>query len=128
MPSHTSFEQSYYSYVPTYDFPQDLRDAQLALHRTRAALEQYARALPWSAEPLPGWGTSSCTPAAASTKPASPGYTPEQREQVEKFRAELLELSTVVMTHPYWAGLDESVVQARMALQHAHEQPDGGTD
>ncbi|XMN04580.1 hypothetical protein ACK8N7_00165 [Streptomyces griseobrunneus] len=41
--------------MATYDFPQDLRDAQLNLHRTRAAYEEYARALPWSAEPLPGW-------------------------------------------------------------------------
>jgi hypothetical protein len=25
------------------------------------------------------------------------------------------------MTHPYWATLSEDVVEARMALKHAHE-------
>ncbi|MFD3658029.1 hypothetical protein [Streptomyces sp. NPDC058620] len=30
----------------TYDFPQDLRDAQIALHQTRAEYEQYAKTLP----------------------------------------------------------------------------------
>ncbi|MFF3177910.1 hypothetical protein ACFVQ0_35425 [Streptomyces sp. NPDC057900] len=114
--------------MPAYDFPQDLRDAQLALHRTRAAMEQYARTLPWSAEPMPGWeADKQLYSGYRSSKSDSPGYTPEQREQVEKYRAELLELSTTVMTHPYWAGLDESVVQARMVLQHAHEQPDSET-
>ncbi|WP_242744361.1 hypothetical protein [Streptomyces sp. CA-256286] len=41
--------------MAAYNFPQDLRDAQLALHRTRTAYEGYARALPGSAEPSPGW-------------------------------------------------------------------------
>ncbi|MFB6878377.1 hypothetical protein [Streptomyces sp. NPDC056323] len=38
-----------------YDFPQDLSAAQIALHETRAAYERYAKDLPWSAEPMPGW-------------------------------------------------------------------------
>lgn len=115
--------------MPTYDFPQDLRDAQLALHRTRVAYEQYAQTLPWSAEPLPGWEAdkqlhSDYRPA----KPDSPGYTPDQHDQVAKYRAELLELSVAVTTHPYWAQLGEDVVAARMALKHAHEeQPAGET-
>jgi hypothetical protein len=41
--------------VTTYDFPQDLCEAQLALHRTWSTYEQYARTLPWSAEPMSGW-------------------------------------------------------------------------
>ncbi|MFI7368071.1 hypothetical protein ACIBO4_38610 [Streptomyces sp. NPDC050149] len=110
--------------MPTYDFPQDLRDAQLALHRTRADYEQYAKALPWSAEPMPGWEADKQLHSGyRSAKPDSPGYTDEQREQIEAYRAELLELNTTVMTHPYWAGLSENVVAARMALKHAHEQP-----
>ncbi|WP_405896204.1 hypothetical protein OG242_00395 [Streptomyces sp. NBC_00727] len=40
MPSRTEFEQSHHSGVSTYAFPQGLRDAQLALHRTCAAYEQ----------------------------------------------------------------------------------------
>ncbi|MFE7359379.1 hypothetical protein ACFU8Q_41530 [Streptomyces sp. NPDC057543] len=40
---------------PAFDFPQDLRDAQVALHETPAGYEEYAKRLPWSAEPMPGW-------------------------------------------------------------------------
>ncbi|MFE7327866.1 hypothetical protein ACFU8W_23255 [Streptomyces sp. NPDC057565] len=40
---------------------------------------------------------------------------------MRRFQAELLRLSTVVATHPYWATLDSGVVAARMALKHAHE-------
>ncbi|MFJ8864006.1 hypothetical protein ACIRD8_37130 [Streptomyces sp. NPDC102451] len=108
-----------------YDFPQDLRDAQLALHQTRAAYEQYARALPWSAEPMPGWeGEKQLHSGYRSAKPDSPGYTEEQRREVARFRAELLKLSSVVFTHPFWATLERSdVVARRMALQHSHESP-----
>lgn len=106
-----------------YDFPHDLRDAQLALHRTRAAYDEYAKTLPWSAEPLPGWEADAQPQSGyRSAKPDSPGYTPEQRAQVATFRAELLELSATVSTHPYWAQLGEGVVAARVALKHAHEE------
>ncbi|MEV5605764.1 hypothetical protein AB0L33_30440 [Streptomyces sp. NPDC052299] len=112
--------------MSTYDFPQDLRDAQLALHRTRAAYDEYAKNLPWSAEPLPGWEADAQPQSGyRSAKPDSPGYTPEQREQVATYRAELLELSATVSTHPYWAQLGEGVVAARMALKHAHEAQSG---
>ncbi|WUW27004.1 hypothetical protein OG521_39840 (plasmid) [Streptomyces sp. NBC_01463] len=115
--------------MPTYDFPQDLRDAQLALHRTRAEMEKYALTLPWSAEPMPGWEADKQLHSDyRPTKPDSPGYTDEQHEQVAAYRAELLQLSTTVMTHPYWKGLSENVVAARTALQHVHEQPVGEAD
>ncbi|MEU9567911.1 hypothetical protein AB0D16_39040 [Streptomyces sp. NPDC048161] len=97
----------------TYDFPQDLRDAQLALHRTRAAYEQYAQTLPWSAEPMPGW--------EGDKQLHSSGYTQEQATEVRRFQDELRRLSAEVMTHPYWAALSGDVVKARMALKHAHE-------
>ncbi|MEV7239274.1 hypothetical protein AB0N06_37000 [Streptomyces sp. NPDC051020] len=111
--------------MPTYDFPEDLRDAQLALHQTRAAYEQYAAGLPWSAEPMPGWD-SERQPYTSfrSGKADSPGYTQEQAAEVRRFQAELLQLSTEVATHPYWATLDSGVVAARMALKHAHETAD----
>ncbi|WP_327335075.1 hypothetical protein [Streptomyces anulatus] len=39
-----------------------------------------------------------------------------------RLRAEVLRLSEVVSTHPYWATLDTTlVVSARMRLKHAHE-------
>lgn len=126
VPSHPLFERLHYSGGPTYDFPQDLRDAQLALHRTRATMEQYAKTLPWSAEPMPGWEADKQLHSGyRSAKPDSPGYTDEQREQLAVYRAELLELSPTVMTHPCRKGLSENVVAARMALQHVHEQPAG---
>ncbi|WP_327241471.1 hypothetical protein [Streptomyces sp. NBC_01320] len=111
--------------MPTYDFPQDLRDAQLALHQTRAAYEQYAATLPWSAEPMPGW-ESEKQPYTSfrSGKADSPGYTPEQAATVADFQEKLRELSALVATHPYWTTLESGVVDARMALKHAHEAAD----
>ncbi|MFC8645917.1 hypothetical protein ACFUC2_34915 [[Kitasatospora] papulosa] len=40
---------------PAFDFPQDLLDAQAALDEVQAERDEFARTLPWSAEPLPGW-------------------------------------------------------------------------
>ncbi|MEW2180309.1 hypothetical protein AB0890_28785 [Streptomyces sp. NPDC005406] len=90
-------------------------------------MEQYAKTLLlWSAELLPGWEADKrLHPGCRSAAPDSPGYTGEQRDQLASYRAELLELSTTVVTHPYWTELSENVVAARMALQHAHEQPAG---
>ncbi|MET8188781.1 hypothetical protein ABZV15_23835 [Streptomyces sp. NPDC005246] len=105
-----------------YDFPQDLRDAQLALHQTRAAYEQYAADLPWSAAPMPGWEADKQLHSTyRSGKPDSPGYTQEQAAEVARYQAELLRLSLEVSTHPYWSTLDSGVMEARMALKHAHE-------
>ncbi|MEU0134542.1 hypothetical protein ABZ172_10975 [Streptomyces sp. NPDC006296] len=110
-----------------YDFPQDLRDAQLALHRTRTALDRCAAALPWSAEPMPGWqGEKHLHTEYRSEKGDSPGYTPEQRDEIARLRTQLLDLSVTVSTHPYWATVDRGeAVEVRMALKHAHEAADG---
>ncbi|MFB6879114.1 hypothetical protein [Streptomyces sp. NPDC056323] len=109
--------------MPKYDFPQDLRDAQIALHETRAACEQYAETLPWSAEPMPGWESDKQLHSTyISAKPDSPGYTEDQAAEVTRFRARLLELSTTVSTHPFWESVEAGDrVAARMALKHAHE-------
>ncbi|MFE6977028.1 hypothetical protein [Streptomyces sp. NPDC057682] len=109
-----------------HDYPEDLRAAQVALHRTHADFDEYATTLPWSADPMPGWETEKQPYSSfRSGKPDSPGYTDEQRATVDQFRAELLRLSEAVATHPYWATLDRGdVVSARMALKHAHEQPE----
>ncbi|WP_328908041.1 hypothetical protein OG230_00110 [Streptomyces sp. NBC_00234] len=46
--------------------------------------------------------------------------------EVARFRAELLELSAVVSTHAFWAQVERGdLVQARMALKHAHEEAAG---
>lgn len=112
--------------TPAFDFPQDLRAAQLALHETRAAYEEYAETLPWSAVPMPGWEADKQLHSHfRSGKADSPGYTDEQAAEVARFQARLVELSITVSTHPYWATLGEGVVMARMALKRAHEQPAG---
>ncbi|MEU0837536.1 hypothetical protein [Streptomyces sp. NPDC005969] len=112
--------------MPTYDFPEDLRAAQLALHQTRAAYEEYATTLPWSAEPMPGWESEKQLHTTyRSGKPDSPGYTEEQAAEVLRFQDGLRRLGLEVSTHPYWSTLGEGVVEARMALKHAHEEPQG---
>jgi len=45
-----------------------------------------------------------------SAKSDSPGYTDEQHREVARFRAELLDLSTAVATHPFWAPLERGEV------------------
>ncbi|MET8332016.1 hypothetical protein [Streptomyces sp. NPDC005181] len=102
--------------MPTYDFPQDLRDAQLALPQSRAAFEQYAIALPWSAAPMPGWEADEQLHSTyRSGKPDSPAYTQEEAAEVARYQAELLRPSIEVSTHPYWSTLDNGVVGARFA-------------
>ncbi|MFB6507536.1 MULTISPECIES: hypothetical protein [unclassified Streptomyces] len=106
-----------------FPFPQDLLDAQAALDETRAAYEEYATTLPWSAEPMPGWENDKQLHSTyTSAKPDSPGYTEEQAAEVAHFRTRLLELSTTVSTHPFWDSVDtDDRVAARMTLKHAHD-------
>ncbi|MEE1737009.1 hypothetical protein PUR49_10915 [Streptomyces sp. BE147] len=107
-----------------FPFPQDLRDAQVALHCTRVECEEYARTLPWSAEPMPGWDSDKQLHSSyVSKKLDSPGYMDAQYTEITRYRAELLRLSQEVFAHPYGATLDVGVVvSARMQLKHAHEQ------
>ncbi|NYS17281.1 hypothetical protein HFP43_00340 [Streptomyces sp. SJ1-7] len=109
-----------------YDFPQDLRDAQIALHQAQCEYSRYARGLPWSAESMAGWeGDKQLHSGYRSSKPDSPGYTEEQHRQVAAFRARLLELGTLVITHPYWQTLSGTdVFTARMQLKYADDRPD----
>ncbi|MET8746365.1 hypothetical protein [Streptomyces sp. NPDC004728] len=107
----------------TFTFPQDLLDAQVALDETRAAFEEYAQTLPWSAEPMPGWeGDKQLHSSYRSHKEDSPGYTEEQAAEVQRFQDELRQLSITVSTHPFWDTVDAGDrVEARMTLKHAHE-------
>ncbi|MEV8419137.1 hypothetical protein AB0P45_37085 [Streptomyces niveus] len=120
-----------------YDFPQDLRDAQLRLHQVTAAYHALCRTLPWSVEPAPGWaaGEKQQYTDYRSTKPDSPGYTDHQKSEVARLRAAFLELSVTVSTHPYWSTLGPgTVVEGRMALKQtapasagdAAAEPDDG--
>ncbi|NEC17929.1 hypothetical protein [Streptomyces parvus] len=107
----------------TFPFPADLLDAQEALHQARHAVEEYARTLPWSAEPMAGWDSEKQLHSSyRSSKADSPGYTDEQRTEMARLRAEVLRLSEVVYVHPFWATVEAGkVVEARMRLKHAHE-------
>ncbi|MDX3853207.1 hypothetical protein [Streptomyces sp. AK02-01A] len=107
------------------DFPQDLRDAQRELHRTREAYEAFCRELPWSVEPAPGW-SGDRTPYSEYRPdfPDSPGYSEEQKAEEARLRGRLLELSVAVSTHPYWSTLERgAVVEARMELKRVAREP-----
>ncbi|MFJ8870569.1 hypothetical protein ACIRD6_33060 [Streptomyces sp. NPDC102473] len=110
--------------MPGYDFPQDLLDAQAALDEVQAERDLFAQSLPWSSvEPLPGWKADKHLHSDYQPERGdSPGYTPEQVERVTGYRARVLELTIVVITHPYWETLSgPDRVQARTALKHAHD-------
>lgn len=101
-----------------YDFPRDLRDAQLYLHHVRAAYAALCRTLPWSVEPADGWtGDKQLYSDYLPEFPASPGYSAQQKAAEARLRSLLLDLSITVSTHPYWA-MTENVVEERMALKH----------
>ncbi|MFF4248921.1 hypothetical protein ACFYY2_31270 [Streptomyces sp. NPDC001822] len=112
--------------MPTYTFPADLRDAQIALLQARAALEQYTAGHPGSVEPMPGWKAEKQLHSDyRPEKPESAGYTPEQKVEVARLRKDALDLSVTVSTHPFWATVDRGeVVEARMALKRAQESAD----
>ena len=76
---------------------------------------------------MPGWeGGKQLHSDYRPSKPDSPGYTEAQRAEVDRFRFELLRLSRVVSTHPFWETVERGdLVQARMALKRAHEVPAG---
>ncbi|MEU0163826.1 hypothetical protein ABZ154_34910, partial [Streptomyces sp. NPDC006261] len=102
--------------APRTTSPKTSATPQLALHRTRTAYEEYVRALAWSADPLPGWETEKQLHSGfRSSKPASFGYTEEQHAEVARFRAELLELSIAVSTHPFWDQVERGQRQAEQA-------------
>ncbi|MER6049715.1 hypothetical protein ABT168_20060 [Streptomyces sp. NPDC001793] len=106
----------------TYDFPQDLREAQLELHQVQSALADLYKRLPWSVEPLPGWTHTKENGRFHETERAdSPGWTDEEQAQVATLRARTLELAERVVTHDFWTTCDDAPA-ARSALKHLHAQ------
>ncbi|MFI8944126.1 hypothetical protein [Streptomyces syringium] len=102
----------------TFEFPDDLRAAQLESRQVTAELEALCRELPWSVEPHPGIPAREGDPFPTE-RPATDGWTPEQQEKVQQLRERQRELATAVITHPYWSTEDVrgDVVAARMALK-----------
>ncbi len=110
----------------TYDFPDDLRAAQLELHRAQAEYRALCRRLPWSVTPEPGWTSEKQMLNDRTVSfPDSPGYTAQELALVRELRRRLLALSVTVSTHPYWTELRTGVVDARMALKHADQESRG---
>ncbi|WP_329041537.1 hypothetical protein OHT61_26005 [Streptomyces sp. NBC_00178] len=104
--------------MPSYAFPQDLLDAQAALDEVQAEHDLFAQVLPWSADAMPGHRPE---------QDARPGYTPEQAERLAAYRARILDLTTQVITHPYWESLPgPDRVEARTVLRHVNDPDDPG--
>ncbi|MGW7342779.1 hypothetical protein [Streptomyces sp. NPDC054854] len=98
-------------------FPDDLLKLQERLHRAHAEHRAYLAGLPWSVEPMKGWQRGERFSHRGDV-PNSPGWTDEQKETVDRMRAELRELSTAVVDHPHWATVPrETLVNARMQLK-----------
>lgn len=99
------------------DFPDDLVQAQRDLNQVTAQLHAAYAELPWSAAPEAGWQREDRQPSVSF--PDSPGWTDEQKQQIEELRARRLQLAETIVTHEYWAthsGAD--AVAARTALKH----------
>ncbi|TLQ38727.1 hypothetical protein [Streptomyces marianii] len=108
----------------SYDFPQALIDAQDELAQVRAELQALYQKVPWSAEPLDAWETHE-NAWRKSSRPASPGWDPEDAAEIARLRARELELAKLIVSHAFWSGLAPAdVPAARDALKHHHEQPD----
>jgi len=93
----------------------------------QAERDAFAQTLPWSVELLSGWTADKKLHSDhVPETPDSPGCTPVQAGRLAAYRARILELTTQVLTHPYWATLPgPDRVEARTALKHAHDTPVG---
>ncbi|MFI6530181.1 hypothetical protein [Streptomyces uncialis] len=105
----------------TYDFPGDLVSVQRELDAVAAELTALLEVLPYAVEPVEAWERPKdyWYSGGVRSRPASPGWTDEQRGQVAALRARRLALVTTVVTHPYWGTLTGGTVSdARTALKH----------
>ena len=120
-------ERILWGVADTFDFPQDLLDAQRELHQVRAELAALYERLPWSVDPITGlgedyWRSTAC---ASPTLPARPTRKGSRSLQL---RARQLELTSPSCSPPFWASCPGDVVKARSALKHAHEPADDGEE
>ncbi|MEV5241943.1 hypothetical protein AB0K89_22980 [Streptomyces cinnamoneus] len=95
------------------------------MQQIRAELRTLLASLPWSVEPHDGW-TDPADRWHPTQRPATPGWTEEQKHAVAALRAREMEMVTTIADHPWWKSLTgEDRVAARMALKRALA---GGTD
>ncbi|MCX4426997.1 hypothetical protein [Streptomyces mirabilis] len=108
--------------MATYEFPPMLIDAQNEPDQVRADLRTLFERVPWSVEPMDAWETHENAWRPAS-RPASPGWDPEDAAEIARLRARELELAEVLVCRPYWTEFAPGdVLAARDALKHHHEQ------
>ncbi|MGP3938392.1 hypothetical protein [Streptomyces sp. 6N106] len=106
-----------------YDFPEDLLTAQEELHQVVHALKTLYDRLPWSVEPHPGFNDPEYW--RPRKRPATDGWTEEDRAEVQRLRAQQQKLSIEVVTHPFWTTLEgPDLVTARTVLKYVHDAPD----
>ncbi|MFE5084518.1 hypothetical protein [Streptomyces mirabilis] len=106
--------------MATYKLPPMLIDAQNELDPVRADLRALFAKVPWSVEPMDAWETHENAWRPAS-RPASPGWDPEDAAEIARLRARELELAEVLVCHP--AEFAPGDVQAaRDARKHHREQ------
>ncbi|MEW2373411.1 hypothetical protein AB0940_29165 [Streptomyces sp. NPDC006656] len=101
----------------TGSFPDDLRQLQERLHRVQAEYRSHLASLPWSVEPVKGWGRGERYSHRGDV-PDSPGWSEEEKETAARLQQELRELAGAVAGHPHWATVPaEKRVAARMDLK-----------
>ncbi|MFJ5142999.1 hypothetical protein [Streptomyces sp. NPDC088707] len=108
--------------TPSPSFPDDLLDLQRSLHQAQRDFSALCATLPWSVEPDPGWpgNKNPHTDQVVGSRPASPGWSEEQKTQHAQLLALAGTLSIRVSGHPFWAKLpqDGSRVDARAQLKN----------
>ncbi|MER5950245.1 hypothetical protein ABT127_29770 [Streptomyces sp. NPDC001904] len=98
-------------------FPSDLLAAQKLLAELGAQLAAFAKERPWSLEPVEaisdtqGW--------RAMERPASPGWSDDDRAAYATLWEELRKTAALVGGHRYWAAFEgPDLVKRRMLLKH----------
>ncbi|MEV7466163.1 hypothetical protein AB0O20_06560 [Streptomyces kronopolitis] len=93
----------------SHDFPHDLIQLQRRLHQANADLRAFLHAHPEPPEPING----------------TAGWSDEDKQHERDLRAQLLDLTDQVHTHPYWDTLSGAdLVKARAALKHIDDPAD----
>ncbi|MFD4955913.1 MULTISPECIES: hypothetical protein [unclassified Streptomyces] len=77
--------------------------------------------VPWSAEPLDAWETHESA-WRKSSRPASPGWDPQDAVEIARLRTREVELAGTIVTHAYRSSLAPAdVLAARDALKHHND-------
>ncbi|MFE9138053.1 hypothetical protein [Streptomyces sp. NPDC007355] len=112
------------------NFPADLRAARFRANALYAEQSALSARLPWSREPLPGWGpekNKNTDAIIAPAREASPGWDPDDAATYDRLGEELREVTATIQTHPWWATCrangvaGPAIVQARQALRSLEE-------